>query len=54
MYKVHNKFANCPKNTLTGDFPASQGDCSDRVYSDLMILETAKREAGPYEKQPKV
>ncbi len=41
------------KRHLKGILLQAKGDCSDRVYSDQMVLGTARREAEPLERWAK-
>ncbi len=45
-------YVSYPKEALKGNFTTSQGDCSDRVLSDQMVLRTVRWEAGSRKRQP--
>jgi hypothetical protein len=45
---------NRPKRRIGGIFTARQGDRSDQVHSDQMVLKTVRWEADPQERRPKV
>ncbi len=43
---------NCPKEAVKEDFTASQGELSDQVNSEQIVLGTFRREAGHREMWP--
>jgi hypothetical protein len=53
---MHNSiiFVSHLKETLKGDFTASQGVCPDQIYSDQTVLGTVRQQAGPFQRWLKV